>query len=498
MARQALHLPSRHKARELAKKACVAEPSPDALRAREDFGFFCYYVSRNSSEPMAPAAHHMEWHKHLVTGQDSKCLMKIAGKNVDLLAPRGSAKSTVSSLFLAWVIGIHTQAKKPIQILYISYALSAARAKSAAIKQLIQSDEYREIFPAVQKGKRWSDDYWSIDRNFAGIKTTGQEEFTMICAGASGTITSKRCHLVYLDDLLKSPDQVESADVREKIARNWSSVIRPTMLEGGRAIALATRMRADDVHETTFIPQKGWVQIEQQAILLDEETGEERSYWPEMWSLEYLREQRNADGSAFQYQYQNKVARVKGISLEPEWIHYSDIPESFDALGVGVDLASSLKEKADFTVFTLVGKKDGRNYILDYRRGKWISNLEKLKELIELYEEWNEPGVPFTVFSESVSYQASFAGDFQQYVHNQLHLYELRCIPVNVKGDKLERLRSVTGIYANNLVFYNQYKDFSYPIREMTEFGSLGHDDCVDSTVLVLRGLAGRRRLEAA
>lgn len=498
MSKATLHLPSRYKARELAKTACVAEPSPESLRARDDFGFFCEWVTRNSPESLKPAEHHKEWHHHLVTEQDSKCLLRIAGKNVDLLAPRGSAKSTVLTLYVAWVIGIHTQAARPLQILYISYALSAARAKSAAIKQVLTSPEYQEIFPSVKKGRKWSDDYWTIDRTFAGIKSTGNEEFTMICAGASGTITSKRSHLVILDDIIKSPEQIESIEVREKISRNWGSVIRPTMLEGGRAICLGTRFRADDIHETTFIPAKGWIQIEQQAILVDEESGEERSYWGDMWSLEYLRQLRLEDAVSFAFQYMNKVMRVGDISLDPAWIHYSDIPESFDSLAVGIDLAASLKEKADFTVLTLVGKKDDRFYMLDYRRGKWVSNLEKLMQLVELYEEWAEPGTPFTVFPESVAYQASLAGDFVQYVHNQLHLYEMRCTPFTIKGDKLEKLRSVTGLYANGMVYYNQYKDWGYPIREMTDFGSMQHDDCMDSKVLVLRGLASRRRLEAA
>jgi hypothetical protein len=61
------------------------------LKAREDFAFFCEYID----EKKKPAKHHLEWHRHLVTNQDSDCLLKIAGPNLDLLASRGSAKSTV-------------------------------------------------------------------------------------------------------------------------------------------------------------------------------------------------------------------------------------------------------------------------------------------------------------------------------------------------------------------------------------------------------------------
>lgn len=491
-----LYLPFRLRARDLSRRATISDPSPEARRAQESFGWFCEYVTRNWPVKAKPATHHLEWHEHLVTEQNSKCLLRIAGSNVDLLAPRGSAKSTVLALYVAWVIGIHTEAKMPLQILYISYALSAARAKSASIKQIITSFEYREIFPSVLKGKKWSDEYWSIDRAFAGIHTAGQEEFTMICAGMGGTITSKRAHLVILDDVIKGPDQIESAEIREKMARNWGSVIRPTMFEGARAICLGTRFRADDVHETTFIPAKGWVQIEQQAIHINPRTGEEQSYWPAMWSLKYLTEQRNADYVSFMFQYMNKIQRVDSISINPNWIKYGNVPTNFDCFTIGVDLAASLKEKSDFSVFVLIGKKDNRYYVLDARRDKWIGNLEKIDALLSLYEDWQEPGTPFNLYVESTAYQASFRGDFISYAVNQKRIYDINCIPVNVKGDKLMRLRSVTGIFQNGLVSFNQFRDLSYVIFEATNFGSCAHDDAVDALVLALQGASARTKLD--
>ena len=65
-------------------------------RAAGDFQTFCTLMDK------APAPHMLEWHKHLITGEDSKYLVNIAGPNLDILAPRGSAKSTVLNLFTAW------------------------------------------------------------------------------------------------------------------------------------------------------------------------------------------------------------------------------------------------------------------------------------------------------------------------------------------------------------------------------------------------------------
>ena len=96
-----------------ATKVTVKPPSEDVLKARENFQDFCKYMGK------PPAKHMLEWHSQLCTGEDSECLLGIGGPNTAILAPRGSAKSTVLGLFAAWMIGRHTAAKQMLQS-YIS------------------------------------------------------------------------------------------------------------------------------------------------------------------------------------------------------------------------------------------------------------------------------------------------------------------------------------------------------------------------------------------
>ena len=107
------HLAYRRNAKAAARNQQIKVPKnlEDLKLAATDFGFFCDYVA---DKP--PAEHHKEWHQNFVTEENSNCLLRIAGPNVDLLAPRGSAKSTVLGLLTAWAIGVHTAAKKPLQI----------------------------------------------------------------------------------------------------------------------------------------------------------------------------------------------------------------------------------------------------------------------------------------------------------------------------------------------------------------------------------------------
>jgi len=217
-------------------------------RASNDFHTFCTILDKT------PARHMLEWHHHLITGESNKYLLDIAGQNLDILAPRGSAKSTVLNLFTAWIIGRHTTAKRPLQIIYCSYNIATAIPKSRIIKQIIDSPEYRKVFPRVKlRSGMQSDIGWSIDFDYADIPRLGDEEFTLRAAGLRGSITSKRAHIVIVDDPIKSSADIKNPSIRDEMNNNWSSVIAPIIFEGGRAICLGTRFHPLDIHKETLL-----------------------------------------------------------------------------------------------------------------------------------------------------------------------------------------------------------------------------------------------------
>jgi len=500
------HLAYRRNAKAAARNQQIKKPKnlADLKRARDDFGYFCDYVA---DKP--PAYHHKEWNRNFITNEDSSCLIKIAGPNVDLLAPRGSAKSTVLGLLTAWAIGIHTQAGLPLQILYLSYTVDIARSKSATIKRIIESKRYQEVFPKVRLLKNvTSNEYWSIDHKFAGIDTTGEEQFTLCAAGLKGSVTSKRSHLVMIDDAIKSAADIANPDIRKTMQENWNAVIAPTMFEGGRAICLGTRFRHDDIHSTTFNEQNNWTQIVLSAIQNNPKTGDEESYWPEMWSLEYLKEKKRQSPIAFSFQYMNQVVRQNELSLAPELIVKAEISTEFDTLGVGVDLSAGIREKNDYTVMVLGGRIEDRVHIIDYRRIRVMGNLEKLDALKELLNDWSiiqvdQGGLYYPthstcdIWSEAVQYQASLEADFKRICLQNESLYNLIWHPVKgFRGDKLARFRGIMGMFEDRKIIFNRYRNFTNMFEELTNFGVSGHDDCVDALVWLVTGLMKKGHLQ--
>ena len=502
-----LHQAYRRNAQAAAQKHRVKKHKDEDLleRAREDFGFFCEYIDENKK----PAKHHLDWHKYLVTNQDTNCLLKIGGPNIDLLAPRGSAKSTILGLFTAWAIGVHTMAKRPLQILYLSYTVDIARSKSATIKRLIESKRYQDVFPCVKLLKNvTSNEYWSIDHRFAGIEITGDEQFTLCAAGLKGSVTSKRSQLVIIDDPVKSSADIANPDIRKMMQDNWNAVIAPTMFEGARAICLGTRFRHDDIHATTFNSQNNWTQIVLSAIQNNEETGEEESYWPEMWSLDYLKEKKRQAPVAFSFQYMNQIVRQNELSLAPELLVKAEIATEFDALAVGVDLSAGTKEKNDYTVMVLGGRIGDKIHIIDYRRLRVMGNLEKLDALKELLNDWSvigrdENGNYFPtyntcdIYSEAVQYQASLEADFKRICLTGENLYNLIWHPVKgFRADKLARFRGCMGMFEDRKIIFNRYRNFTAMFEELTNFGVSSHDDTVDALVWLINGLMRKGNIQ--
>lgn len=449
----------------------------------------------------------MLWHKKFITGQSNEHLLDVAGQDECLLSPRGSAKSTFVGLMCAWLIGRHALQHKLLRILYVSFNIDVARGKSLAIKTLIQSEDYQEVFPMVRLSKaRTADELWSIDFDYAGIDVRGEDAFTVACAGLQGTITSKRSNLVILDDLIKSKKAITNPDVRREMEANWNTVIVPTMFQGARAIALGTRFHFDDMFATTFTEANGWAVTTQAALEYDNDGGM-RSYWPAMWSLDYLLGLQRKDGVAFAYQYMNQAVRSTELGISPELFIKNSIPDSFDTIGVGMDLSSGLRERNDWTVFMLGGRDGDKGYLIDYRRVRSMGNIEKVEALCDLLADWNlldrrggkyrPTGSEVMIWPESVAYQKSFQGDFQRIAHQDWGLTNLRVSPVSgVRGDKLARFRGVMGLFQTHRVVFNKYMDWQVVLEEILNLGHTAHDDCADAVQILLDQLFRRGSAE--
>lgn len=469
---------------------------PEVRLARTDFSMFCKVLGKEN------APHHLEWVDEFITEESSSRLLRVAGPDTAILAPRGSAKSTILCLFVAWLVGIHAQEHRLLRILYLSYSLDVARSKSHTIKAIIESRKYQEIFPTVRLSKtRQSDELWSIDMDLAGIELGGDDPYTICSQGLGGSIVSRRADMIVLDDVVKSQESIQNPEIRAKLITNWQQVVRPCLLDGGRCIALGTRFSTVDIYGTTFNEKHDWKVITKRAIMVDDE-GMEFSYWPDMWSLRYLQRLRRSDPTSFSFQFQNQPVSQSALDFPQDWLKKGKMLDSYTSVCVGIDLSSGLKERNDYTVMTLGGLSGKKIDVYAYERVRMMGNLEKIEALCDMLADNNlivrtedgyAPG-PWTVtiFIEEISYQQSIRGDMLAILHDKYKLHNLVLRGVKgYRGDKLSRFRGTFGHFQLGNVTFNEIWKWEEYWSEFLNFGFTDHDDCVDSFVLMCLGLLG-------
>lgn len=433
----------------------------------------------------------------------------------DYLVVKNSAKSTVLGMLVAWLIGVHAQEQRMLRMLYLGYSLDIARSRSHTIKAIIGSRVYQEVFPMVRLSKaRQSDELWAIDMEFAGIDVAGDDPYTLVGQGLSGSITSRRSQLIVLDDVVKSSESIQNPEIRRKLITNWQEVVQPTLLEGGRCIALGTRFSTVDIFNSTFNEKNGWRVITQQAIVTDDD-GLERSYWPEFYTLEHLKKLRLEDPLAFSFQFQNQPVSRSEIDFPADWLKPADLSSEYDSLCVGIDLSSGLKERNDWTVMTLAGINGDQVEIIDFRRLRSMGNLEKIDALCELLADWGllvegeekpdgsidwfPTDVPVTINIEAISYQQSLQADAKEILLDKrgLHNLVLRAV-TGYRGDKLSRFRGILGLFQTGRIKWNRWINWDAYWQELLNYGATDHDDCPDSLLLAVKGLVGPGRLQPA
>lgn len=464
-----IYKPYNRRARALADKAVHVEPSREIENARNDIAAFGEYVLGYKA-----ADHHKEWLVAIQSGASNGTLSFVAGGNLRITSPRGSAKTTWMTIALAWIIG-HNPG---IRVILVSYSLDVARSISIAVRELVQSFRYRVVFPHIRKSRRWADGSWYVDRRFAGVKIFHKDP-TLLAVGMRGSISGRRSDLIVIEDPIRSSEAIANPRIRQQQRTWWSEVLRPTLVPGARVLVNCTRYRIDDIHGTTFTTEKGWHVIHQRAIYLDAD-GQERSYWQDYHDLARLLALREEDPRAFASQYQNEPLADGDRAVEPEWIMRGDVPDEFDAMAIGVDLASSKKASADYTALVLMGRKGDRYFTVMSARGRWTIN-QTVKQIIRMHQIAMQLSGSVEIAIESVQYQASLKAELKRVASTEYDLF-LRAKNITTKGTKEDRLRAVSGVMeAARHIFMQGVKSVESVIAELLEFGAGDHDDLADA-----------------
>ena len=455
-------------------------------KLRDNIGLFGRTMFPTALSKAVPQFHH-DIYKDLSDGSIKRLL---------IAAPRGTAKSTVTSLILP----LHRAAFKPSDKDLFIVIISESQAQSinflSRIKHhLTHSKNFIEMFGdfGPNTAKRWTNNDIVLSNGTRVIAVgTGQRVRGFIEGDT-------RPNLIIVDDY-ESELNAATPEARAKNRKWITEAVIPSLSDDGRIVMIGTVI-SEDCFLYWAKDSPSW-KVKWFAITDDE--GD--SIWEERFPMSRIHDIKaefesvgNLNG--FYQEYMNEAQSPDNAPFKPEYIklhHFSfkringqnclvriiDGEEEQKPVEVycGIDPASSLSARSDFFVIATIALDNaGNKYIVDIFRDK-INPADQPDKIIEIWKKYR----PKRMKIETTGYQEALRASVRKIMLDQ-NLY----IPGLEKGvkprtRKSERLLSLVAPLAKGEFFFRT-QDL-IPQQEFLSYPRGKHDDVLDAVYYALDG----------
>ncbi len=463
-----------------------------AVKAARNFETFATFsiVDPATGAPIKIAAHQRE----LVAALQDIGNNPRGGQKFIFIAPPGAGKSQLLITFAAWIIGKH-----PTEHFgYLSYNNEVAAERSQAIRDLIaDSTPYHLTFPNIEPDPK----HWNATRFRVLRPNLADPHPTLRSGGTTSGIVSIRFSGLIIDD---PHDQKNSATTkqREKTFKNYNDAINTRLVEGAWQVVIGTRWAEDDFIGR-LVDEGGWTVVHVKAI---KDNG--KTYWPDKYSIEFLRDKQYKKPFMFAMQYQGDTTGGEaGIIRElctyrDELFHEDGGPvyarmdrpprdnethviklngqhyKDMDLLvGIGGDTAMKKGQENDYTVLYVGGlDRHGTIWVLDRVKGKWGLG-ELTEEVFRLYYKW----MPYTIWIED----AASGTPAVEALVGLLPGMPVLTVPTD-QGGKTSRAHAMSAsIHGGSIVFPERAEWFEDCKFFLTHYPNTPHDDDIDALFIL-------------
>ena len=470
-----------------------------ALEAREHLIPFAKFMMPSPDAPddvsvslYRPAKHHRVLGAALEEVEEGKI-----SRLQTSMPPRHGKTKLSSHLFPAWFAGRHPEKS----IIVATYGEKFAWDHGRAVRDLIESPLYRQVFPNVRL-KTGSASQERLETEQGGI---------LFFLGRGSGATGRGADVILLDDPTKDRKEADSPTIREDLWKWYTQVLQTRLMtKGGRIVIIQTRWHEDDLVGRLTDPTnpcysvneaRKWRVIDFPAIarekdVLGRKPGE--ALWPERFDKEYLDTIRETDIRGFQALYQGRPTPEEGTFFKTlhmrTYSRMSVMPHREKLrFYAASDHAVSLEQGRDKTCLMVVG--------VDEHDQMWVQPdlfwkqadtglvVETMTIMMERYKPlfwWAEKGH----ISKSI-------GPFlrKRMLEKRVFCSIDELTPV---GDKQTRAQSVQARMAmGKLVFPGFAGWWSEAHDQLLKFPQGVHDDFVDTLSLFGMGLYKQRMFRA-
>ena len=386
------------------------------------------------------------------------------------MAPRHTKSEFASFLFPAWMMG-----RKPnMKIIQATHTTELAVNFGRKTKNMIDSDEYKEIFPEVKLA--------------ADSKASGRWDTSAggmyYAVGVGSNLAGRGGDLVIIDD----PHSEQTAMSNNGFDDAWEWYTggpRQRLQPGGSIVLVQTRWSEKDmtgqlIRAMAKDPLADQWEIVELPAIFDDGT----PCWPEFWSLEDLTAVRaSIPPSKWNAQYQQNPTGEENAIIPREWWNKweQDKVPQLQYVIQSYDTAFSKRETADYSAITTWGvfypvEGEGPNLILlDSKKGRW--DFPELKEIaLEQYHFWD----PDTVIVE-----ANASGTPLTQEMRQTGIPVVNFTP-SKGNDKVSRVHAVSPLFEAGMVWAPDEVFAEELIEEVAAFPNGEYDDLVDSMTQAL------------
>jgi len=454
-----------------------------AVKLMKDFSFFVrYFYKKQYARDFLLVDFH-----YLIIDALMRVVRGECGRLVINIPPRSGKTELAVKMFVAWCLANSPTAK----FIHLSYSDDLALDNSAAIRDIIKSDEYQRLFPSPLRVDSDSKKRWFLAASGGVYATSAGGAITGFGAGSMRRVLTGNSlpadgfgGCVLIDDAIK-PDDAFSDTMRDRINRRFNNTIASrTNSPDTPIIVVMQRLHENDM--AGFLLNGGsnehWEHLCIPAI---DENGD--SIWEERFPIEKLRRMEVADPYSFAGQYMQTPSPLSGGIMRPDNIGIvSAIPHGVEWVR-GWDFAASTT--GDFTAGAKLGRMlDGRYIIGDMVRVR-VSPDERDAALVNTSE---RDGGSCRI---SIPQDPGQAGLSQvKYMIRKLSGYSVKSSPET--GSKVVRAEALASqINVGNVVMLKA--DWNDPlVNEMRMFPNGRFDDQVDALSRAFMMLIGNEPSE--
>ena len=234
------------------------------------------------------------------------------------MPPRHSKTYHCSERFPAWCLG-----RNPKQhCLVVGYNQDLANVVSRRIRDIVGDERYP--FPGVSiRDDSRAVEQWTLNKGGG-----------LIAAGIGGSITGKGAHLLVLDDVIKSREDIDSLEKRDKMFEWFAEVAFTRLMPGGACLYVTTRWSDDDLAARVIASSDEWTVLRLPAIA-EEHDPLHREPGAALVAVRLpyrtaREDSRGVQGARlFAALYQQDPAPASGTMVKAEWLEhrYDTIPK---------------------------------------------------------------------------------------------------------------------------------------------------------------------------